>query len=203
MRGDPPIWRRYLRLFGPDAEADIDDEMRHQIAGVIAPKFRLEALWHFSTYSGNFSTPDWSIADLGYIEKHCPGPQCTSENVLYLLHCSPGKSLRVRSKHYAKWPYWLKPKLIGSVLQLMEPSDFEQDDKTNNCQPPECPPYTEPDGEGCVGSEPYTGGGVPPGEEYPPPYYVCYWYQYTYYNYNGNGQWVALYVWYEAECEPL
>jgi predicted permease len=31
MGSDVPIWRRYLRLFGPDAEADIDDELRHHM----------------------------------------------------------------------------------------------------------------------------------------------------------------------------
>ena len=31
MRRDVPVWRRYLRLFGPDAEADIDDEIRHHM----------------------------------------------------------------------------------------------------------------------------------------------------------------------------
>jgi hypothetical protein len=26
-RQDHPMWRRYLRLFGPDPEADVDDEL--------------------------------------------------------------------------------------------------------------------------------------------------------------------------------
>ncbi len=31
MRGEAPSWRRYLRLFGPNWVADIDDEVRHHI----------------------------------------------------------------------------------------------------------------------------------------------------------------------------
>ncbi|MEX2283862.1 MAG: ABC transporter permease [Gemmatimonadota bacterium] len=31
MRGEAPLWRRYVRLFGPNLSADIDDEVRHHV----------------------------------------------------------------------------------------------------------------------------------------------------------------------------
>jgi hypothetical protein len=111
MRREAPFWRRYLRLFGPDFEADIDAELAHHIEllvehyrarGLSVPEARLKAEEKFGSIAA-------VRADCGTIAQRRRKAMARAEKLDRLL-----QDVRFAARTFARTPAFT----IAALLTL-------------------------------------------------------------------------------------